>query len=209
RNISVCPGQAADSGVDLMNKSPFPLDLINVASPCPADWEKMTGDDRVRFCSQCNLHVYNLSDMPRAEAEAFVNQAEGRTCVRYFRREDGTILTRDCPVGLAGVRRRLARGIAALAGLVVALVTGAIFGSRLKSAAPAATSPASALAEWIEPGSTQHVWAIAGAIACPPPLAVPPPPPTNDTALEAPESPLPEPTAEQLQQIAERLQGEN
>lgn len=200
-----------------MTKSAFSLDLINVASPCPADWEKMTGDDRVRFCSQCSLHVYNLSDMPRAEAEAFVNQAEGRTCVRYFRREDGTILTRDCPVGLRAVRQRFVRGVAALAGMVVALVTGTIFGSRLRNAnIPNLGSPATTYAEWVEPGSTQRFSAVAGGLCVPPALGnvaptlgkVAPPPTAYDPSTEAPESPLPQPTSEQLEHIAERLKGE-
>jgi hypothetical protein len=86
-----------------------PLEEVRVASPCPADWGRMVGDERVRFCGSCSLHVYNLSGMTRREAEALVTNAEGRLCVRFFRRADGSILTRDCPVGLAAVRRRVAR----------------------------------------------------------------------------------------------------
>ena len=112
---------------------------------------------RRRFCRHCNLHVYNLSDMPRAEAEAFVSQAEGRTCIRMFRREDGTVLTRDCPVGLRAVRQRLVRAVAALAGLLIALVSGTVFAGRLKNLAiPGLGRPADAYSEWIEPGSTQR-----------------------------------------------------
>src|SRR4029453_8346457 len=109
-----------------MTKSTVSLDLVQVASPGPVSWDDMTGDESVganrrRFCKHCNLHVYNLADMPRAEAEAFVNQAEGRTCIRLFRRADGTVLTRDCPVGLRAIRQRLVRAVAALAGLFLAL----------------------------------------------------------------------------------------
>jgi hypothetical protein len=39
------------------------LDEIEIATPCPASWEAMTGDDRSRFCGQCRLNVYNLSAM--------------------------------------------------------------------------------------------------------------------------------------------------
>jgi hypothetical protein len=73
----------------------------------------MPGDERVRFCSQCNLHVYNISAMNAAEAESLFAKTEGRLCVRLFRRADGTVLTRDCPVGLRLWRRRLARGAGA------------------------------------------------------------------------------------------------
>lgn len=94
------------------------LKRVHIATPCPADWDKMVGDERVRFCGSCKLNVYNLSDMRRTEAETLVRQAEGEDgaahlCVRFYRRADGTMITRDCPVGLLarasrGVRRRVA-----------------------------------------------------------------------------------------------------
>lgn len=74
-----------------------PLDNVQVASPCRQPWEFMKGDARTRFCELCRQKVYNLSDMTRAEAEAFV-QANLGACVKFFRREDGTMLTRDCKV---------------------------------------------------------------------------------------------------------------
>jgi hypothetical protein len=46
-----------------------------------------------------------------AEAERLVVEKEGRLCVRFHRRADGTVLTRDCPVGL---RRWLARAAISL-----------------------------------------------------------------------------------------------
>jgi hypothetical protein len=58
----------------------------------------MHGDDRVRFCGDCKLNVYNLSWMTRLEATELIEQNEGRHCVRFFRRKDGTFVTRDCPV---------------------------------------------------------------------------------------------------------------
>jgi len=69
----------------------------------------MVGNDRVRFCSQCELNVYNLSGMAKHEAESLIAKAEGRLCVRYYRRKDGSIITRDCPVGLAALKRRLSK----------------------------------------------------------------------------------------------------
>ena len=90
-----------------------PLEHVRVAAPCPADWEKMVGDERVRYCNKCSLHVYNLSGMTRREAEALVTSAEGRLCVRYYRRADGTVLTRNCPVGLSALKRRAAHAATA------------------------------------------------------------------------------------------------
>ena len=91
------------------------LDDLRVASPCPASWADMKGDDRVRHCLGCRKNVYNLSAMTRPQAEALVQETEGRLCVRFYRRPDGTILTADCPVGLRAVQRRMARLAGALA----------------------------------------------------------------------------------------------
>lgn len=91
------------------------LDRIAIASPCTADWNAMKGDDRKRFCSQCKLHVHDLSAMSRDEASTLLAAAaKGRVCVRFFRRADGRVLTQDCPVGLrARLRWAWARTCAA------------------------------------------------------------------------------------------------
>lgn len=83
------------------------LDQIKIASPCPASWRSMQGDDKKRFCQLCQLNVYNIAGMTLEEAEAFLRQAEGRVCIRIYQRADGKVLTRNCPVGVAAVRRRL------------------------------------------------------------------------------------------------------
>ena len=92
------------------------LPNIKVASPCNADWNQMTGDERIRMCGSCNKNVYNLSSMTRDEAEALILEKEGKLCVRYFQRKDGTILLKDCTVGTAQRRKRriIAAGTAAL-----------------------------------------------------------------------------------------------
>jgi hypothetical protein len=73
------------------------LDNFRIASPCPMRWEDMRGDEKVRHCDDCNLKVTNLSAMTRAEATVFVANVNGRVCAGFWRRADGTILTRDCP----------------------------------------------------------------------------------------------------------------
>ncbi|HEX8189611.1 MAG TPA: hypothetical protein VF586_14740 [Pyrinomonadaceae bacterium] len=101
-----------------------PLEHVKVAAPCPAVWGKMVGDERVRYCDRCSLHVYNLSEMTRREAEALVTNAEGRLCVRFYRRPDGTILTRNCPVGLSALKRRAAHAATATLTAVLGFFTG-------------------------------------------------------------------------------------
>ena len=84
-----------------------PLAHVRIASPCKANWDQMIGSDQIRFCGQCNLNVYNLSGMTRDQAESLIAANEGRLCVRFYRRRDGSIITQDCPVGLRAVRQRL------------------------------------------------------------------------------------------------------
>ena len=107
-----------------MTRNKVELDRIVVASPCPAAWENMAGDERVRFCNQCNLNVYNISAMTKAEAESVFRNTEGRVCARLFRRSDGTILTQDCPVGLRAIRKRVSRAAAAAFSALLSLFGG-------------------------------------------------------------------------------------
>jgi len=101
-----------------------PLGSVKVASPCKADWNSMFGGERVRFCSDCKMNVYNLTAMRRIDAERLIANTEGRLCVRFYRRKDGTILTKDCPVGLAAVRARMKRIASAAAGVVIGFFGG-------------------------------------------------------------------------------------
>lgn len=98
------------------------LDPLKLAYNCPAEWQDMEGDDRVRYCRLCHLNVYNISAMKREEAAELVRNHEGRLCVTFFRRADGTVLTRDCPVGLRMARRGLAKiGVAVAAMIAITL----------------------------------------------------------------------------------------
>src|SRR5262249_24061520 len=83
------------------------------------------GDDRVRFCPQCRLHVYNLSAMSRSEAQALVLDKEGLLCARFFRRLDGTVLTQDCPIGIRTGRRPWFTA-AAIAAWIMAVLGGSL-----------------------------------------------------------------------------------
>ncbi len=62
-----------------MNPNPFKL-----AYTCPVDWNSMSGDEAKRYCAQCKLHVVNVSDMERCEAEKLIrDQADERLCINY------------------------------------------------------------------------------------------------------------------------------
>jgi len=86
-----------------------PLSSVRIAAPCRTNWEQMSGNEQVRFCGQCSLNVYNLSNMSKRDAEALIMGAEGKLCVRYYRRADGTILTANCPMGLQILKRCMSK----------------------------------------------------------------------------------------------------
>jgi hypothetical protein len=112
-----------------MKRFSSPLRNVKVASPCPAEWDRMIGDERARFCGQCELNVYNLSAMSTLEAESLIARTEGRLCVRYYRRKDGSIITQDCPVGLRRLKVRAAKIKRAVASLVLGFLAGLGFHS--------------------------------------------------------------------------------
>ncbi|MEK6703014.1 MAG: hypothetical protein AABZ53_12175 [Planctomycetota bacterium] len=156
------------------------LASAQIASPCDRRWDDMPGNERVRHCSACNLNVYNFAEMTALEAEAFLREhiPKGRVCGLLFRRADGTVLTKDCPVGVARWRRGAAwavgRAAAAVAFLVggVALATGRHQDARLR-----AQQPFRSVCEWLNPAvkalPANPVPIPAGGIACPPALRVP------------------------------------
>jgi hypothetical protein len=46
-----------------------PLTVLNdlrIASPCPASWAAMRGDDRVRYCDTSARQVYDISGYNRS-----------------------------------------------------------------------------------------------------------------------------------------------
>src|ERR1043165_5223563 len=92
-----------------MPKSARSFDRITIPAPCDADWDSMRGNDQVRFCEHCNLHVTNLSSMTRREAMRLVAGSRGRLCIRYVQLGDGEILTRDLPKQLYRIGRRASR----------------------------------------------------------------------------------------------------
>ncbi len=112
------------------------FDDIAIAAPCPISWEEMEGDERIKYCSLCHLNVYNLSEMTRKEGEALFDKAGEQVCIRLYRRADGTIITKDCPV-----RRRLADACARrVRTVVLALLAFFFAGSGKASAADCETS---------------------------------------------------------------------
>jgi hypothetical protein len=164
----------------MKTKSLDVINGLNVASPCKASWNGMTGDDRARFCGLCEKHVYNIAALTTPEVEALIEKTEGEFCARLYRRRDGTVLTADCPVGAAAFSSgRLHRALTySVIGLWF-LTSGALVRSATRRAeAPSwpPTGPSVTFTDWKD-------WALsvlgmrripgpmaAGFIAAPPPL---------------------------------------
>ena len=169
---------------------PVSLNVIHVAKPCPADWEKMHGDARVRFCEECKLHVYNLSELTRPQAEKLVSEHEGRLCVRYYQRADGTVITQDCGGGVRRAMQRTRRLVTAVAAaMLCAMLSPFGFGSSFSKLLKT---------ELDQPGpqerEVQGKMAVMGDVAAPPPpqppvlmgVVGPRPPATQPTTKPTP-----------------------
>ena len=100
-----------------------PLDLIEIRTPCPANWDQMEGDRQTRFCQGCQKHVHNLSAMSADEAERLVCQNAGRLCVRFERDLEGRVLTLDYR---GTTKRRWTWKVWTLVALAGALITGTV-----------------------------------------------------------------------------------
>jgi hypothetical protein len=113
------------------------LATVDIATPCPMQWKDLTGDERKRFCASCKQHVYNLEQLDVTDVIALVRRArEERVCLRFYRRLDGTVMTKDCEPAVVVARRIVARhvkvdtgitGTTIVLSLLVVLVTGGVW----------------------------------------------------------------------------------
>ena len=74
---------------------------VEVAEPCLADWDSMSGDEVVLFCGLCRKNVYNLSAMTDVEAAEFLSAQTGEVCIQAYQRADGTVITEPCPTSIS------------------------------------------------------------------------------------------------------------
>ncbi|ATQ78059.1 hypothetical protein CR152_28785 [Massilia violaceinigra] len=116
-------------------KQTIALQRVDIASPCTASWDKMAGDDRVRHCKDCNKNVFNLSAMPQADAAALLAENHhGELCVRFYRRQDGTVMTSDRGDSPRAAVRQAWRKLPHMAGAAVLALSAA--GSSAGDAVP-------------------------------------------------------------------------
>jgi hypothetical protein len=70
------------------------LKQITIPTPCHANWDAMTGDNRTRFCQECGKSVVNLAALTEEEATSLVEQGDD-LCAQVTRRKDGTVVTKS------------------------------------------------------------------------------------------------------------------
>jgi hypothetical protein len=149
----------------------FSLEQISIASPCDMQWDDLTpiGErEAVRRCARCSLNVYDLSAMTAAEIERMVRGADGRVCARLRRRADGTVLTRDCPIGLRAVRQQAIGVVVRAAGAVLVLLSAAtMIGGRLAGVSRprlGSVEPVASIGRWVNPAAVVPQYDAVGSI---------------------------------------------
>jgi hypothetical protein len=155
------------------------LDLIVIDIPCTASWDEMKGDHRTRFCSQCQLQVYDISEMTRGEAETLIAKHEGqRLCARFYRRPDGRVVTRDCFSVRRVARRAATRTVTLVASLVLGIAgwTAWAFASTRfcdEPPRPRDIEPFRTVLNWLDPPVLPGVTSVTMGGACAPPQRSP------------------------------------
>lgn len=129
------------------------LHRLAVTSPCSQDWDSMIGNDRVRFCEHCSLHVHNLSEMTRAKALRLAENSQGRICIRYYRDLNGEVITQSVSPLLYQLRRRVSR------------VAAGAFSATLSISAAVAQSPAGPQPSLNPVVQSADRWALGAAVA--------------------------------------------
>lgn len=85
----------------------------------------MQGSPQIRHCGVCRSNVYNLSEMTEEQAESLLARND-ELCVRYYRRNDGTIVTSDCRPVQTASRLVVLAAATAFAGATVATAASAL-----------------------------------------------------------------------------------
>jgi len=83
-----------------------------ISSPCSVKWDDMQADQSnisVRFCGDCKLNVHNLSSLSDEEVVVLLDKkaAGERVCTYFYRKDDGTLVTDNCPKQMKQMRDRL------------------------------------------------------------------------------------------------------
>ncbi len=103
----------------------FFLKNLTVPSPCTEDWNRMKGNDQVRFCEHCDSSVHNLSQMTPNQALRLAAGSNGRLCIRFERDSTGRLVRTPVRHKLHQISRRASQ-IAAGAFSATLSITSAV-----------------------------------------------------------------------------------
>ena len=76
-----------------MTQQRSPNELV-IIEPCDVAWEDMKGDERQRYCDDCQLNVHNFIEFTDEEINRTLDQP-GRVCAQIFQDSDGEVLTKS------------------------------------------------------------------------------------------------------------------
>ena len=124
-----------------MKKQKDLLDRVSVEKPCTMDWNKMFGNEEVRFCEHCAKSVHNLSTMTRKDAERLVEKSNGNLCIRYYTDKNKKIAFADAPVQITRLGQRVSQFAASVFTAALSVSAVAAQGSaRIAPEAPTETA---------------------------------------------------------------------
>lgn len=100
---------------------PAPIKADRQSSPCPFKWEGADADAKYKYCSKCQLPIYNLDGIEKSEADALIFKRENKTKFSLYGREDGKFTTSDCPE-----KSQQQKKLVMVSLLAIALISGAV-----------------------------------------------------------------------------------
>lgn len=120
---------------------------LNLISPCQADWDRMIGNNRIRFCEHCQLPVHNEAGLTKKHLRRLASRTEGRLCIRFV---EPVILGAQSAQALYKIGRRAS--VVAASAFSASLSLSSVLASSLDlnqrgTHSPAANVSASALTE--------------------------------------------------------------
>lgn len=125
-------------------KQVLTADDYKMATPnCPFVWSENPDNpkERVKYCTNCNAQVYNLSGFDMTETQSLIFKRENRSNAPLYKREDGKFMTSDCPIALKKKKdKQMLIGGAALVLVLLIIMVVASFMAPQPPQAPAPTA---------------------------------------------------------------------
>lgn len=73
------------------------VDRLKIDFPCTADWNQMRGNERIRYCEECNKYVYDFARLPRRQVEEMMAASPGRICAKLTYKNNSLVFLDSKP----------------------------------------------------------------------------------------------------------------